>query len=212
MRVIKASAKIESATPHLEELIERAGRVCWKSEDRIAPGTAAKFIETLKTKKHESVLEHGAITVKFVVDRGILAELSRHRICSLSVESTRYCAYNKDKFSGHVTFIDPRPGFPDMSALQFRLWRETMAQCEQGYFSLLDAGAKPQEARNLLPQSLKTEIWLSANPREWRHIFRLRTDPSAHPQMREVMIPLLAKFQKRWPSLFGDISSSAISS
>ncbi len=205
MRIVKASAKIFTATPKLEQVIERAGRVCWKSEDRICPGSSSKFIEAIKAKHHESVLEHGSITVRIVCDRGVSHELVRHRLGSYSQESTRYCAYNKEKFSGHVTFIDPRPGFPDMGSIRFKLWKNAMREAEKAYFELLNAGAAPQEARDVLPNSLKTEIWVTYNPRAWRHVFLERTPFVAHPQMREIMIPLLVTFKKKWPSLFGDI-------
>ena len=205
MLIIKAETEILQATPDLEKLIELAGRVCWKSEDRITEGSSDKFIEMLKSKNHVSVLEHGAITVRIICDRGILAELSRHRICSLSVESSRYCSYNKDKFSNQVSFIDPRPGFPDMGNERFRIWKEAMQVAEEVYLFLLERGAKPEEARNVLPNSLKTEIVITANPREWLHIFEVRTSSGAHPQMKEIMIPLKNKFIERWPSLFNPV-------
>lgn len=208
MRIVKPSAKIISSTPKLEKLIELAGRVCWKSEGRITEDSYKPFIESIKAKAHESVLEHGAISVRFIVDRGISHELVRHRVASFSQESTRYCSYNKEKFSGHVSFVDPRGGFPTMGKERFALWKESMRQAEKTYFALLELQAAPQEARNVLPNSLKTELVVTANPREWRHIFKMRTATGAHPQMREIMIPLLAKFKAKWPSLFGDIDAN----
>lgn len=207
MRILRSGAEILCYTEGLEELIEAAGRVCWKSEERIAPGSAAKFIHMLKTKNHSSVLEHGSITVRFVLDRGIGNELVRHRIASMSQESTRYCAYNGDKFSNSVTFIDPRPSFPNEKT--FEIWQKAMETAERYYFEMLEAGAKPEEARNVLPLSTKTEIVFSANPREWRHIFSMRASAAAHPQMREIMIPLLGKFAEKWPSIFGDLQKNA---
>jgi thymidylate synthase (FAD) len=198
MRLINASAIIERATPDLEEVIEAAGRTCWKSDDKIEPGSAGPFIERIKGFKHDSVLEHGAITVRFIVDRGVSHEL-------VSQESTRYCNYGKDKHGNEATFIDPRPAFPTMDENRFTAWTEAMAAAELMYMTMLQLGGTPQEARAVLPNSVKTEVVMTANPREWRHVFRMRCDKAAHPQMREVMIPLWKEFSDRWPSLFADV-------
>lgn len=205
MRLINASAVIERATPDLEELIEAAGRTCWKSDDKICPGSAGPFIERIKGFKHDSVLEHGAITVRFIVDRGVSHELVRHRIASFSQESTRYCNYGKGRHGNEVTFIDPRPAFPTMDHERFMVWSEAMTDAEMHYLTSLKLGGTPQEARAMLPNSVKTEVVMTTNPREWRHVFRMRCDRAAHPQMREVMIPLWKAFSCRWPTLFADI-------
>lgn len=207
MRVIKPSAVIEFATPNLEECIEAAGRTCWKSDDKIEPGSAGPFIERIKNFKHESVLEHGAITVRFIVDRGVSHELVRHRVASFSQESTRYCNYGKDKFSNELTFI--KPCFWDVedggTHHLFNRWELACKYSEKMYLGMLADGATPQEARSILPNSLKTEVVMTANPREWRHVFKLRCDKAAHPQMREVMIPLFYEFARRWHAVFGDV-------
>ena len=205
MQIIKASASIMSFTRDLEALLELAGRVCYKSEDRIGEGTAEKMIAALMEKHHESVIEHGAITVRFICDRGVSHELVRHRLASFSQESTRYCNYSKDKFSGEVTFIDIAGGFPEIDPQRYHEWKLALEYAEVRYLQMLGLGATPQEARAVLPNSLKTEVVMTANPREWRHVFKMRTAKAAHPQMREVMIPLLHEFQKRWPSLYSDI-------
>lgn len=215
MKIIKSSAEIEAFTPNLEELIEAAGRTCWKSEDKIEPGTAGPFIERIKNFKHESVLEHGAITVRFVVDRGVSHELVRHRIASFSQESTRYCNYGKGKFGEEITVIEPCFWVHDHlsedsqewlnRANKYFFWKVSCEQAEAWYFKLLTNGATPQEARSVLPNSLKTELVMTANPREWRHVFKLRCDRAAHPQIIEVMTPLRDEFIARWPSLFGDL-------
>jgi thymidylate synthase (FAD) len=203
MRIIKASTEILAATPDLELLIELAGRCCYKSEDRICDGSAEKLISRLMESKHESVLEHGSITVRFVCDRGVSHELVRHRIASFSQESTRYCNYGKEGFGNEITVIDIRGGFPEMGQRRHNAWWCSCMESERQYLEMLDAGSTPQEARSVLPNSLKTEVVVTANPREWLHIFRLRCDKAAHPQMREVMIPLQGEFQKRWPVIFG---------
>lgn len=203
MKIIKAFAAIEGATPNLEVIIEVAGRTCWKSEEKIQVGSADPFIERIKNFKHESVLEHGAITVRFIVDRGISHELVRHRLASFSQESTRYCNYSKGKFDNELTFIEPCFWGSDDGCMT--LWHEAMVAAEDSYLKLLEHSATPQEARSVLPNSLKTEVVMTANPREWRHVFRMRCDNAAHPQMREVMVPLWQEFSNRWPVLFADI-------
>lgn len=205
MNIIKASAEIIAFTPDLEKVIEYAGRKCYKSEDRICEGSAEKFIEHLKGLHHESVLEHGSITVCFINDRGISHEEVRHHISSFSQESTRYCNYSKGKFGGEITVIDIRGGFPDMPVTRFEVWVEAMLDAERHYNKLIELGATAQEARSVLPNSLKTELVWTANPREWRHIFNMRCSNAAHPQIKEVMIPLRGEFAKRWPSLFADL-------
>lgn len=210
MKVIKPSAEIIAHTPDLEKIIELAGRTCYKSEDKITEDSASAFIDKIKNFKHESVLEHGVITVRFVVDRGVSHELVRHRLASFSQESTRYCNYSKDKFNNELTFIDPRGAFwsgtDDDAENKYQLWAMHMKACEHSYTVMIDMGAKPQEARSILPNSLKTEVVMSANPREWRHVFTVRGHRDAHPQMQEVIRPLHAEFARRWPSLFTDIT------
>ena len=208
MKIIRAGAVIEQCTPDLELMIERAGRVCYKSEDRICEGSAEKMISSLMEKHHESVIEHGAITVRFICDRGVSHELVRHRLASFSQESTRYVNYSKGKFGSEITVIDPREAFPDMNDDRFDAWVLSMSQAEYFYLRMIELGATPQEARSILPNSLKTEVVMTANPREWRHVFKMRASKAAHPQMREIMIPLLHEFQARWPSLYNDVKES----
>lgn len=207
MRIVKPSFEIIAATDLLEQVIEVAGRTCYKSEDKICEGSADAFVSKIRSINHESVLEHGAITVRFVVDRGVSHELVRHRIASFSQESTRYCNYAKDKFDNELTFIDPC--FWVCGKTEYEWWRDACAAAEHMYLQLLEYGAKPQEARSVLPNSLKTEIVMTTNPREWRHVFKLRCAEAAHPQMREVMIPCRNEFAARWPALFADLMESA---
>ncbi len=183
--------------------IEKAGRTCYKSEGRIGDGSAEKFIANIIKRGHESVLEHEKITVRFICDRGVTHELVRHRIASYSQESTRYCNYSQDKFGNELTFI--KPCFWNEEDEQYKLWQDTMQYIENMYNKLIASGAKPEEARSILPNSLKTEIVVTMNLRQWRHYFRLRTAPVAHPQIREISIALLNELKEKLPVIFGDI-------
>jgi thymidylate synthase (FAD) len=182
--------------------IERAGRTCYRSECRITPDSAAEFVRKIISSGHESVLEHEKVTVRIVCDRGVSHELVRHRIASFSQESTRYCTYGEGKRSGEVTFIRPCWLVDDEAG---RAWSFAMVKAENAYLYLLAHGWTAQQARSVLPNSLKTEIVMTANLREWRHFFRLRCSPAAHPQMREITVPMLREFQQRIPAIFDDI-------
>jgi thymidylate synthase (FAD) len=156
---------------------------------------------------HESVLEHEKITVRFVCDRGVSHELVRHRLASFSQESTRYCNYSKDKFGGELTFIVPLFGDDgdDVISAEEIEWKKAMADAERHYMNLIKMGCVPQQARSVLPNSLKTEVVITANIREWRLIFKQRTGKKAHPQMRELMCPLLDELKESLLPLFEDI-------
>ncbi len=186
--------------------LERCGRVCYKSEDKITEGSAEKFIGMILKSGHESVLEHEKLTVKFICDRGVTHEIVRHRIASYSQESTRYCNYSKDKFGNELTFI--RPCFWADDSKEYAVWKQAMEEIEKTYVKLISLGAKPEEARSILPNSLKTEIVCTMNLREWRHFFRLRTAERAHPQIREISVALLDELKKRIPVIFDDINTS----
>jgi thymidylate synthase (FAD) len=184
--------------------IEKAARTCYKSEGCAGPDTASPFVRKLsQVKKHRSVLEHVSVTVRFVIDRGVSHELVRHRLAAFSQESTRYCNYGAEKFGREITVV--RPLFWKEGDSKLHHWRQAMNAAESAYLQLLDSGASPQEARAVLPNSLKTEIVVSANLREWHHILSVRTSSSAHPQMRQVMLPLLAEFKTHLPEIFDDI-------
>lgn len=205
MRIIEPNFEIIDEFNGLDLLkkIERAGRVCYKSEDRITEDSAEKFVKMIIESGHESVIEHEKISVKIVCDRGVSHEIVRHRIASFSQESTRYCNYNKNKFGGEITVI--RPLFWKEDSEEFKIWVDCMRYVEKTYLSLIEKGAQPQEARSVLPNSLKTEIVVTMNLREWRHFFKLRTSERAHPQMRQIAKMILLDFQSRIPVLFDDI-------
>lgn len=205
MRIIKPG--FEFMTPisaqAIMEHLERCGRVCYKSEDRIAEGSAEKFLANIVKRGHEAVLEHFSFTVKFIVDRGVSHEIVRHRMASYCQESTRYCNYSRDGFGNEITVIEPC--FFEKGSPEWTLWKHACEVSERYYFNLLDWNRTPQEARSVLPTSLKTEVVMTANIREWRHFLKLRTSKAAHPQIREVAIPLLHELQRLVPVLFDDI-------
>ena len=189
----------------LLQKIELAGRVCYKSEAKITPDSAAGFVRRILENGHESVLEHEKLTARIVCDRGVSHEIVRHRIASYSQESTRYCNYSKEKFQGELTFI--RPFFWESDPEKFGVWKRAMESAERAYLALMDLGATAQEARSVLPNSLKTELVVTMDLREWRHFFRLRTSAAAHPQMRELTLPLLAAFREAVPVVFDGLTA-----
>ena len=196
----------------LLQRLERTGRICYKSEGKITETSYAPFLRSLLQRGHESVIEHACLSVLIVCDRGVSHEIVRHRIASYSQESTRYCNYASEKFGREINCVDPAGAFGwnegDMSdQRKAALWREAMVSAERTYFALLEAGARPEEARSVLPNSLKTEIVITMNLREWRHFFRLRCSRRAHPQMAEVAWMLLRTFAERWPIFFEDLLS-----
>lgn len=181
--------------------LEQCGRVCYKSEDKITDGSAAKFVAGIIKRGHEAVLEHCSFTVKFICDRGVSHEIVRHRMASYCQESTRYCNYGKGKFGEEITVIEPC----FLNEQTAYIWKRACEAAETAYFDLLAEGCTPQEARSVLPNSLKTEVVMTANIREWRHFLKLRCSPAAHPQMREVALILLDKLHELVPVCFEDI-------
>ena len=204
MKTIKAEAKILFPVDGQEMLrrIEFIGRKCYQSGDKITADSAEAFVRGLIKRGHESVLEHCSFTADFICDRGVTHEIVRHRIASYTQESTRYCNYSKGKFGSQITVIEP----PFVTGSEAHdIWDAACREAEYYYFKLLDIGLTPQEARGVLPHNLKTELVMTTNLREWRHFFRLRTDPAAHPQMREAASMLLAESKEQMPVFFDDI-------
>lgn len=184
--------------------IERAARTCYKSEGKISTDSAAKLVRNLVKNGHHAMLEFADITVKFIVDRGVSHELVRHRLCDFAQESTRFCNYGNS--ADGVSFIWPCYITPD-TGLAYQ-WIAAMEKAEYAYMEMLDSGCTPQEARCVLPNSVKTEVVMKANLREWRNIFELRAcgkTGTPHPQMLEVMVPLLIDLKYRLPEIFDDL-------
>ena len=201
MRIVEPSFEILHA-PKREEVLrhlELCGRVCYKSEDKMTEESASRFVKFLIERGHESPIEHISISVRIICDRGVSHEWVRHRIASYSQESTRYCNYNSEKFGGGIAFI--RPYFAENERL-FEIWKAEMESAEKAYMEMLANGAKPEDARSVLPNSLKTEFICTMNLREWRHFFALRCAKAAHPAMREIAVPLQEAFGEMLPELF----------
>jgi thymidylate synthase (FAD) len=209
MKIIKPSFIIETPIDgeYIVKQIEKAGRTAYKTEDKITTDSAKKFVKKILDMGHESVIEHCNITVRVICDRGVTHEIVRHRIASYTQESTRYCNYSMGKFGGEIAVI--KPCFWNSDSIEdrkkFEVWEEAIKNSEKSYFELIKLGATPQEARSVLPNSLKTEIVMTMNLREWRHFFKLRTSNDAHPQMRQIAQPLLDEFKKQVPVIFDDI-------
>lgn len=205
MRIIEPSYEILTEIDGKQVLkhIEYCARTCYQSYDKQTDDSYYKFIKMIMGRNHESCLEHYSFSVKFIVDRGIHNEIVRHRLASYNAESSRYINYAKDKFGNEITVI--RPVFFTEGTKEYEMWRSAMAHAELTYMSMLESGCKPEEARSVLPLSIKTETVMTANLREWRHFFSLRTTNFCHPQMRQVTIPLLVELKEKIPLVFDDI-------
>ena len=215
MQIIRAGYEILDPLNGEEILkkIEKVARVCYKSEDKIGEGTAERMVRALIRRNHLAMLEHFSFSVKFIVDRGVSHEIVRHRVASFAQESTRYCNYSSR--DGEITVIEPRYLRADGEQIyngslgnRVNAWVTACMEAETSYLRMLESGATPQEARAVLPTSLKTEIVMTANLREWRHFFSLRacgTTGAPHPQMLEVAVPLLKELQMRIPVVFDDL-------
>lgn len=200
--------------------IEKIGRVCYKSENLITEDgeSAKKFVQMLVNNNHWAMLEHSTLSVMFFVDRGVSHELVRHRLAGFAQESQRYVNYSKDKFKNEINIVDIRKGIeldPQMKKLSsfeidaiFSTWFIAMSDAEKSYMELIKLGASPQIARSVLPNSTRTTITITANYREWYHILSLRavgTTGKPHPQMLEVMVPLLKELQEKIPIVFDNL-------
>ena len=209
VKIVKPSYEI--LTPingnEILKLIELAGRTCYKSDNLITPDSAKNFVEKIAQRGHESVIEHYNITVRFICNRGFTHELVRHRLAAYSQESTRYCNYNKDKFGSEITVI--KPFEINENTKEYDLWKEAMQNAEKSYMAMIENGSKPENARGVLPIDIKTEIVITTNLREWKHIFKLRTSKAAHPSMRELMITLLKEFKEKIPVIFDKIEPNS---
>lgn len=207
MIIVKPSVELLWITKNPEQEIERAGRTCYKSEDKITEMSAKGFVRGLREAGHHAMLEHATASFRIITDRGISHEIVRHRIASYAQESTRYCNYSKDRFQNSCSFIQP-PGLTEKTLM---MWKESCIIAERYYFALLEEGIPPQIARAVLPNCLKTEIIFTANLREFRHFIMLRGSSTAHPQIRSIAYAIWDILIVRAFSVFSDLYPEKIS-
>jgi len=210
MKIVKPSYEVLTPIDGLEILkhIEKIARTCYRSEDKITPDgeSARKIVANLIRLGHEAMIEHASISVRFICDLGFYKDLTRHRLASYAIESTRYCNYSKGKFGEELTMIAPVN--IAVGTAEYKIWHDCMLEIERAYMAMSKIeGTKPDQLRMLLPHSIKAEVNITANLREWRHILKIRTERGVHPSIRELMIPLLADFKARIPVIFEDITA-----
>lgn len=203
MRLVEPWIKVENFDGvKIMKRIERACRTCYRSEDKISEESYKNLLTNCLNRGHESVLEHEKITVRIYSDIGTYKDLTRHRFASFSVESTRYCSYNKDKYGNEIAVVNP-VYIEDKEV--FETWKKAIEDMEKAYMKMKELGASTDMCREILPHSTAAEYTMTANIREWKHILELRTTNHVHPAVRQVLIPLLLLFKEQMPEIFGDI-------
>lgn len=203
MRLVGPWIKVENFDGvKIMKRIERACRTCYRSEDKISEESYKNLLTNCLNRGHESVLEHEKITVRIYSDIGTYKDLTRHRFASFSVESTRYCSYNKDKYGNEIAVVNP-VYIEDKEV--FETWKKAIEDMEKAYMKMKELGASTDMCREILPHSTAAEYTMTANIREWKHILELRTTNHVHPAIRQVLIPLLLLFKEQMPEIFGDI-------
>ncbi len=204
MRIVEPWIKVEKIDGiKIMKRIERACRTCYRSEGSITEDSYKKLLNNCITRGHESVLEHEKVTVRIYNDIGSYKDLTRHRFANFSVESTRYCSYDKDKYGNEISFINP-VYIEDKEI--YETWKNTMQEIEKSYIKMKQLGATTDICREILPHSTAAEYTMTANIREWKHILSLRTTKHVHPSIRQVLIPLLKYFKEEMPEIFNDVA------
>lgn len=204
MQIIEPIVQVEKVDyKQIMKNLERACRTCYRSEGKITEESYKTLLKNCITRGHESILEHEKVTIRMVCDIGVYKDLTRHRIASFSIESTRYCNYGKDKFDNQIKFIKP-VNMEEGTELYDR-WCNTCKMIEENYIEMSKLEATPDQLRMILPHSTAAEVTMTANIREWKHIFSLRCTKHTHPAVEQVMIPLLLKFKKEMPEIFDNV-------
>ena len=204
MKIIEPTIEVEDVDyKNIMKILERACRTCYRSEGKITEESYKALLKNCITRGHESILEHEKITIRMICDVGVYKDLTRHRIASFSIESTRYCNYGKDKFDNQIKFI--RPVNIEENTELYKKWYDTCEVIEKNYLEMAKLGAEPDQLRMLLPHSTAALVTMTANIREWKHIMELRCTKHAHPAIRQLLIPLLLKFKKEMPEIFENI-------
>lgn len=207
MQIIKPSVEFITDLSTLDpKVIVDAGRTCYKAnKPDYTPEEIDKFIRKLIRAEHESPLEHLSFTVKFITDRGISHELVRHRLAAFTQESTRYVNYAKDKFGNEISVILPDYSNQMISTRALETIKKSFEQAEESYMTLVEEGVPPQFARSVLPTNLKTELVMTCNIREWRHILKLRCSYAAHPDIKYLCDRIYEELKKYHPYFVCDI-------
>lgn len=204
MKIIEPIVEIENVDyKKIMKNLERACRTCYRSEDKITEESYKTLLKNCINRGHESILEHEKVTIRMICDIGVYKDLTRHRIASFSIESTRYCNYGKDKFDNQIKFI--KPVNIDEGTPLFEEWKKSCEEIERHYINMAKLGATPDQMRMILPHSTAALVTMTANIREWKHILELRCTSHAHPAVEQVMIPLLLKFKENMPEIFEDV-------
>ena len=203
MKIVEPWIKVEKFDGvAIMKRIERACRTCYRSEGKVTDDSYKDLIKNCITRGHESVLEHEKISIRAYSDIGVYKDLTRHRFASFSVESTRYCSYDKDKYGNEIKFINP--SYIEDEKI-YEIWKKTMQEAEKGYMEMKKQGGATDMCRLLLPHSTAAEFTMTANIREWKHILSLRTTNHVHPAIRQILIPLLKLFKEEMPEIFENI-------
>ena len=216
MRLVSPKIEVERYDGQkIMKYIERACRVCYKSEGLITNDSYKRLIKNCIKRGHGSVLEHEKISVRMICDIGVYKDLTRHRTgTAFSIQSTRWCNYSRDKFGNELSFIEPvffdqlsedDEVPPTRDQLLTMRWYDAMEVIENTYLQMAEEGAKPDELRMILPHSTASEMAMTCNIREWKHILELRTTKQVHPAIRQLLIPLLLNFKENMPEIFEDV-------
>ena len=204
MRIVEPVVEIEKVDYNkIMKNLERACRTCYRSEDKITEESYKTLLKNCINRGHESILEHEKITIRMICDIGVYKDLTRHRHASFSIESTRYCNYGKDKFENQIKFIEPVN--IEKNTELYEEWKTSCEEIEKHYIKMVELGATPDQMRMILPHSTAALVTMTANIREWKHIFSLRCTKHAHPAVEQVMIPLLLHFKQNMPEIFENI-------
>ena len=185
--------------------IEHCGRVAYASWGLETEESAGKFVRMLISRGHESPLEHASITLFVVCDRATAQQLTRHRFTSFTMESQRYNNYSRDKFDNQICVIDPKYKNP----FNYEIWLAQMESAAHAYFALLNGGAPPEDARAVLPNAAACTLAMTTNIREWRQILKIRLDPAAQHNIRELARDILELFKSKIPDIVSDIDVDA---
>lgn len=204
MKIIEPIVEVEKVDYNkIMKNLERACRTCYRSEDKITEESYKTLLKNCINRGHESILEHEKITIRMICDIGVYKDLTRHRHASFSIESTRYCNYGKDKFENQIKFIEPVN--IEKNTELYEEWKTSCEEIEKHYIKMVELGATPDQMRMILPHSTAALVTMTANIREWKHIFSLRCTKHAHPAVEQVMIPLLLHFKQNMPEIFESI-------